>query len=165
MNNEPIDIVQYLIESAKAYSELLSSEIILESDEFVNQKIYRMHFFRSNFLHLTGVVTALSANDFFDKCLLGTITLKDFNFRDRKDKTTIKRKLKHLININKFFLNKIMVQESFTKNGIECKIGTSDDKCTIGFINNRFYFVPKTILANNHLDIDKKIIIVKPIIK
>ncbi len=50
----------------------------------------------------------------------------------------------------------------FIKNKIECKIATSDGRCTIGFVDARQYLRPKTILANNHLDHTKPIYLVKP---
>ena len=56
-------------------------------------------------------------------------------------------------------------KETFIKNQIVCRIATSDGKCTIGFVDAKYYLRPKTILANNHLDKNKLIIKVVPIIK
>ena len=47
---------------------------------------------------------------------------------------------------------------------INCKIATSDNKRTLGFTDGRYYLYPKTLLAKNHLDLNKPIIKVKPII-
>ena len=70
-----------------------------------------------------------------------------------------------MISIGDFFKNEIMVQETFIKNQIVCKIATSDGKCTLGFVDAKYYLRPKTILANNHLDKSKPIYRVTPIIK
>lgn len=86
-----------------------------------------------------------------------------FIFLQKKDKKTVKRKLKSLLNIYNIFTKELFVQESFVKNKIECKIATSDGKCTIGFVDARQYLRPKTILINNHLDANKPIYLVKPV--
>ena len=58
-----------------------------------------------------------------------------------------------------------MVEETFIKNQIICRIATSDGKCTMGFVDAKFYLRPKTILANNHLNRNRPIYNVVPIIK
>ena len=63
-----------------------------------------------------------------------------------------------------FFSEEIEVQEDFEKGTIKCLLGVSDNKCTIGFANAKYYLRPQTILDKNHLDKTKDIVIVKPII-
>lgn len=157
------DIKQHLIDSAQSYFKLLNIYVVIECKEFINQEKYMLRFFKDGFLHLTGLETKLSKNDFFEKCLTGTIEASDFSYGPKRDKKTVKRKLKALLNISPMFMKKIMVQEFFNKNKIECKIATSDGKCTIGFVDAKKYLRPKTILANNHLDANKPIYNVKPV--
>lgn len=107
----------------------------------------------------------MSTEDFFLKCYAGTIIESDYSLGPNNDRKTVKRKLKNLISIGDFFKNEIMVQEAFIKNQIVCKIATSDGKCTLGFMDAKYYLRPKTILANNHLDENKPIYRVTPIIK
>ena len=164
-NNRPFDVKQALIDSAQSYFALLDHEIILQSNEFVEKNKYILKFFKTNFLHLTGLETSLSTEEFFDKCYLGTILEGDYNYGLSNDRSTVKRKLKNLINIGQMFNQTLFVQESFIKNQIVCRIATSDGKCTIGFVDAKYYLRPKTILANNHLDSTKPIYEVKPIIK
>ena len=104
----------------------------------------------------------MKTKEFFDKCLNGTINENDYRFGPHNDRKTVKRKLKRLVNIGTFFDATILVQEDYVKNKIVCKIATSDEKCTIGFVDNKSYLRPKTILANNHLDINKPIYSILP---
>ena len=166
MTNKPkqFDIKQALIESAQSYFQLLDCEIVLQSQDFIEQSSYMLKFFKTNFLHLTGLKTSLSTEDFFLRCYAGTILESDYTLGPTNDRNTVKRKLKNLIHINDFFKSKIMVQETFVKNKVVCKIATSDEKYTIGFVDAKYYLRPQTILANNHLDKSRPIYIVSPII-
>ena len=165
INQEQFNIKQALIDSAQSYFKLLNCDIIIKSTNFVQSNSYILKFFKTNFLHLTGLKTSLSTEDFFLKCYAGTIVESDYSLGPNNDRKTVKRKLKNLINIGDFFKNEIMVQETFIKNQIVCKIATSDGKCTLGFVDAKYYLRPKTILANNHLDESKPIYRVTPIIK
>ena len=161
-NNEQFNIKQALIDSAQSYFVLLKNEIVLKSDSFINQQLYKLRFFETNFLHLTGLKTNLSAKEFYDRCYAGTILETDYSLGPNNDRKTVKRKLKNLVHIGEFFSQEILVQETFIKNQIVCRIATSDGKCTIGFVDAKDYLRPKTILANNHLDDSRPIYSVVP---
>ena len=165
INQEQFNIKQALIDSAQSYFKLLNCDIIIKSTNFVQSNSYILKFFKTNFLHLTGLKTSLPTEVFFLKCYAGTIVESDYSLGPNNDRKTVKRKLKNLICIGDFFKNEIMVQETFIKNQIVCKIATSDGKCTLGFVDAKYYLRPKTILANNHLDESKPIYRVTPIIK
>ena len=158
-------IRNHLIESAKKYRFLLNKRIVLSSDAFANRNEYIIRFYETNFLHLTGVKTKLSTMEFFDKCVGGEITLDDFDCESTNQiKGLVRLKMRNLINIDTFFNDEIEVQEDFEKGSIKCLLGTSDNKCTIGFVDARYCVRPKTILDKNHLDKNKAIIKIKPII-
>ena len=165
LKQEQFNIKQALIESSQSYFKLLNKCIVLVSPDFSEKNSYTLKFFRTNFLHLTGLKTSLSTEEFFLRCYVGTILESDYSLGPNNDRKTVKRKLKNLVNIGEFFKTEIMVQETFIKNQIVCRIATCDGKCTIGFVDAKYYLRPKTILANNHLDADKPIIKVVPIIK
>ena len=164
-NNEQFNIKQALIDSAQSYFSLLKNEVIIRSNRFVNSSEYKLRFFETNFLHLTGLKTTLTPKEFYDRCYIGTILESDYSLGLKNDRKTVKRKLKNLVNIGQFFKQEIMVQEIFIKNQIVCRIATCDGKCTIGFVDAKYYLRPKTILANNHLDQKQPINNVVPIIK
>lgn len=157
-------IREQLVVAAKSYYFLLDKSIILKSSEFKNQSTYILNFSKTNFLHLTGVITELQPTLFFEKCLNETIDENDFTYNDVKNKNTIKVKLRNLVNINSFFNKPIYVQEVFKKNKIICRIATADNKCTIGFTGGKINLYPNTLLNNNHLVITDKIIEIKPIV-
>ena len=132
-----------MIDSAQSYFRLIDKCIVLTSPNLVHQNSYTLRFFRTNFLHLTGLKTSLSTEDFFLRCFAGTILESDYSLATNNDRKTVKRKLKNLINIGSFFKYEIMVQETFVKNQIVCRIATSDGKCTIGFVDAKYYLRPK----------------------
>ena len=167
MENVPFKetIRNRLIESAKNYYFLIGKRIVLSSNSFKVRQEYVIRFFETNFLHLTGVATKLSTLDFFNKCLNGSITFDDFDCDSTKQrKGMVRVKMRNLIGINSFFSEEIEVQEDFEKGTIKCLLGVSDNKCTIGFANAKYYLRPQTILDKNHLDKTKDIVIVKSII-
>ena len=159
------DIRQALIDSAQSYFDLLNCDVVLRSPNFIERDGYLLRFFETNFLHLTGVRTRLSKEDFYHKCYDGTIQRSDYSLGPGHEKRTIKRKLKKLINIGSYFKSELMVQESFVKNHVVCRVATSDGECTIGFADAKYYLRPQSLLANNHLDQNKPIIRLIPIIK
>lgn len=161
-NNPPFDFKKALLDSAQAYFRLLDKTIVLKSDEFKYADEYKLKFYKSNFLHLTGLETGLSPDIFFEQCYNKTINKDNFNFGKFNDKKTVKRKLKNLITIDKLFSSNVFVQECFVKNKISCKIATSDGKCTLGFVDARQYLRPQTLLDKNRLANEKPIYLVEP---
>jgi len=93
---------------------LLDKTIILESDKFDHQIKYIIKFNKDNFLHLTGVISKLSAKDFFDKCYDTPLVEDDFDYNSVKNKANIKNKLRFLIT-NKF----LKVAFSHTSGGLK----------------------------------------------
>ena len=155
-----------LVQAAKNYFNLLDKQIVLASDSFAYAKIYLIRFFKSNFLHLTGVSTNLSTEVFFEKCFSGSLIEDDFEISTTPEqKGLVRLKMKHLPTIDSFFNEELLVQENFKKGSIRCLVATSDGRCTIGFVDAKYHVRPKTILDKNHLKKDKEIIKIKPEIK
>ena len=155
-----------LIESAKKYNSLIGKRVVLVSNDFVMKKEYVIRFYETNFLHLTVVRTNLSTIDFYNKCFKGKLSFDDFDCDSNGQlKGLVRLKMRNLINIDSFFIQEIEVQEDFEKGSIKCLLGASDNKCTIGFVDAKYCVRPKTILDKNHLDKNKPIIKVTPIIK
>ncbi|MCI5542655.1 MAG: PBECR4 domain-containing protein [Candidatus Onthovivens sp.] len=159
------NVKSQLIVAAQSYFFLLNKNVLLKSEQFKNRKIYRLAFTKSNFLHLSGVLTALEPTAFFEKCLSGQIKCDDFSYNEYKNKNTIKSKMKNLVHIDLLFKCKVFVQEDFVKNCVICKIATSDGKYTLGFTGSKGKLYPNTLLNNNHLDEAKVILKITPIIE
>ena len=159
------NVKSQLIVAAQSYFFLLNKNVLLKSEQFKNRKIYRLAFTKTNFLHLSGVLSILEPAIFYEKCLCGQINCDDFSYNEYKNKNTIKSKMKNLVHIDLLFKSKVFVQEDFVKNRVVCKIVTSDGKCTLGFTGGKGRLYPNTLLNNNHLDEEKCILEVIPIIE
>lgn len=153
-------VKQNLIKSAKAYSYLLNKKIIIKIPN--SNRTYVLVFNKDNFLHLTGVKTKLNAYQFYKKAYKRKIRTIEFYFDSKLNMKITRIKLKNLININSFFNKEIFVQENFKKGHVECKIASSNQVFTIGFIGVLKYYVPKSLLDKNHLNKEKPIYKIKP---
>ena len=141
-----------LIEQAQIYNErFLNKEYLIHSNKFKNNLFYIIAAKKDNFLHLTGVSTNLKANDFFDKCLNGTLIEDDFYIKDSEQKGSVRRKIKSLpFAFDLFNGQRILVEENFIKNCISCSFASSDKKCTLGFTHTK-KAKPQTLLKGNEL--------------
>lgn len=73
-----------LISEAMAYKEsYVNYQYLICSDAFEHKKYYVIDAKEDNYQHLTGVNSLISAQEFFNKCYEGTLTIEDFNFLKR----------------------------------------------------------------------------------
>ena len=72
------NVKSQLIVAAQSYFSLLDKNVLLKSKQFKNRKICRLPFTKSNFLHLSGVLTTLEPAVFYEKCLNIKIDCGDF---------------------------------------------------------------------------------------
>lgn len=149
---------QDAIKYSKLYkSNFLDYEYLICSCAFIIKDYYIISAKENNYQHLIGVNSLISPQEFFDKCYNDTLSVRDFNFikkgQSEKDvKGSVRRKIKALPLALEIFNNsQVLVEESFSKNHVYCSFATSDNKCTLGFINNK-YSVPKTLLKHNELN-------------
>ena len=156
------NIRKQLLIAAQDYSSLLSKTIVLESNDFEFQKRYILRFDKTNFLHLTGVLSSLKADEFFKKCLDSSIAVGDFDYDAVKNKTNIKNKLCCLVQLSSMLRKELLVQEQFVKNRIICKIAASNGSFTVGFTGGKRCVYPKTVLNKNRLDKTKPILTIMP---
>ncbi|MBR7927051.1 hypothetical protein KBI51_02525 [Aerococcaceae bacterium zg-ZUI334] len=147
-----------LMSYAKLYRQnFIDVEYFIYTSEFMFSKYYTIKAYKDNFLHLTGVSTSLTANEFFDNCLNETLTLEDFSVGNKQQKGTVRRKLSVFSNaMNLFLSGDILVEEKFVKNNVRCSFASSDNCCTMGFasmINSK----PQTLLKGNQLENGKRV--------
>ena len=77
-------VLETAISYSKGYYSLyVSLDYLIISDAFHIHPYYIVSAEKSNYLHLLGVSTGLSASDFFEKCYNGTLTEDDFEIADR----------------------------------------------------------------------------------
>lgn len=109
----------------------------------------------SNYLHLVGVNTNLTADAFFKKCINRTLTQDDFDFLKRgvasgvlkgavRDKIRVLDKMIGLLNSPD-----LKLQENFEHNKIHCAFASASNDCTLGYAASGY---PKSLLRGNYLN-------------
>lgn len=142
------------IENAKLYeSNFINFEYLICSEAFDNG----YHIIKSdkgNYLHLIGIHTGLTPETFFDKCIAGELEETDFDFikPDKSEKSvkgSVREKVKVLSDMVNLFCKRLLAEDNFKKNKVECAFATTDNKCTLGFaVSGR----PKSLLKGNELE-------------
>ncbi len=84
-----LEALEILLKSSDLFKENLMDKMFLFilSDKQGNVKPFEVRFHKSNFKHLSGVKTELSATDFFNRCINRRLSEKDFEFAN--DGTTV----------------------------------------------------------------------------
>lgn len=151
------NILALICEGARKYKAIfLDYEYEISSKAFSNRKSYIISAAKSNFLHLTGVNTKLSAEQFFNKAFDKSLTVNDFNFcKKGQDKTMVKgsvrRKVKFLPLLEDIFSAETLAEENFVKGRVVCTLAVSENAFTLGFIATPTKCRPKTLLKGNLL--------------
>lgn len=112
---------------------------------------------KGNYLHLTGVHTHLTAEEFFDKCYSQELEEADFDFiKPNKTETSVKGAVRDKIialpDMINLFDKALLAEDDFKKNRVKCAFATSDNRCTLGFIKEGR---PKSLLRGNELNSSK----------
>lgn len=150
-------VAQVAIAQAKVYEQVfLKYEYLLCSEAFSMKDYYIVSAYADNFRHLVGVNTPFSADDFFTKCLNGTLTENDFDFTKRGQsekevKGAVRDKIIALPDFLSMMGKPLVAQESFVKNRVHCSFATTDRSATIGFIATD-KSKPMTLLRGDRLD-------------
>ena len=145
------------IANAKFYkSNFIDYEYLICSEAFENG----FHIIKSdkgNYLHLIGIHTELSSEQFFEKCISEELEETDFDFRkpgksEKSVKGSVREKITVLPEMVNLFTHKLLAEDDFKKNRVECAFTTSDNTCTLGFaVSGR----PKSLLKGNKLEKSK----------
>lgn len=116
---------------------------------------------KGNYLHLLGIHTALKPGDFFDKCIASgehQLTEDDFDFNkpsrsEKSVKGSVRQKITALPKMLDLFHQKLLAEDGFKKNEVECAFATTDNIFTLGFASSGR---PKSLLKGNELDKNKQ---------
>ena len=79
-----------------------------------------------NFKHLTGVDSALSADQFYRNCINRTLTIEQFYFNARHPYHLAENKIRHLGNFYNACSSECFMQEDITTNSGTYKFGTTE---------------------------------------
>ena len=140
---------------AQKYKDVfLDYEYEVFSKSFKTNKPYIISATKSNFLHLTGVNTNLTANQFFDKALNNTLTESDFDFNKKgQTEKIVKGSVRRKANVKTvyidFFSEIIYTFLSFNKNKIinlHIRTGASTNDQRYNHEQNKKLFHHKPLL-------------------
>ena len=151
-----------IIKGASIYKFIFCDyEYLIYSKNFKEQPYYIISANEDNYQHLTGVNTNLSPREFFIKCLNGTITETDFNFKkgyksEKSIKGSVREKIISLPELSILFSSELQAEESFSKGVVNCLLATTNKTITLGFVN-RIKSRPNTLLKGNQLNKTKSV--------
>lgn len=142
------------ITNARLYqSNFIDYEYLVCSEAF-NNGYHVIKSDKGNYLHLIGIHTTLSAEEFFDKCNDGTLDESDFDFvkphkSEKSVKGSVREKITVLPDMVRLFEHRLLAENNFKKNKVECAFATSDNSFTLGLaVSGR----PKSLLKGNELE-------------
>lgn len=150
-----------IADNAIAYSKyFMEYDYLIYSKDFKNNRYYIISAEKDNYKHLTGVQTELSGNEFFDKCLSGSLTEEDFSFlkknqSEKEVKGSVRRKISVLPLMKDLFNGSVKIEEDFEKNRIRCSFAAGSADCTLGFVITGDKARPKTLLKGDEIAKDK----------
>ena len=153
-------VKETVINNAMSYKwYYVNYEYLLCSKAFTQNEFYIVSAHEDNYLHLTGLHTSLSAEDFFNKCYAGTLDESDFDFKkigqnEKEVKGSVRRKINSLSAMMNMFGSCTMIEEDFVKNRIRCSFATANSNVTLGFVVSG-KAKPMTLLKGNELDSSK----------
>lgn len=145
-NYDKKQALQIILRCAKAYDDKLNNKHfkIVYQDGDVN-KMCCVGFRDMNFLHLTGVKTKLSAQQFYAACLAGKLSINDI---DVDSKGKVQQKLAVLPYLSELSYHNCMVGD-FINSGIAIRtdyfVGDTRAVISVGFRGGKTADVPVTL--------------------
>lgn len=131
------------IRCATGYQDtFIKYDYLIVSDAF-RQKYHIIKARPDNYMHLTGIHSFLPATEFFQKCLDGTLSEADFDFKkpglsEKSVKGKVREKIKVLPDFCNMFSGKnIDCQEHFHKGKAYCTFASTDGTFTIDMANRQ----------------------------
>ena len=161
---EEISFKQRIINVA-SYNSILFYDVYVQYDYLIVSEVFRMNPYyiisahEDNYLHLIGVNSKVSPQEFFEKCIKRNnkqLREEDFDFNkprqnEKSVKGSVRRKIKCLDEIFNLLSEGTRVEEDFKKNRIHCSFASSNPKCTLGFTTGT-RVKPETLLNGSLLD-------------
>lgn len=139
-------VVKIIVEAAKGYEERLKDrDFLIFYRGTKAEKSVQVGFRDFNYMHMTGVKSRLSAQVFYDACLKGRLSEKDFEM-DRTGK--VQQKLMALPYLPDLLYNHCMIG-SFINSGIYIRadyfVGNTKAALSVGFRTGKTIDYPVTL--------------------
>ena len=145
-------VLDSILVGAESYQTLLNLDFIVRSLHFAERHEYLLRFNEDNFLHLTGVLTRLSAKEFYRKAINKTLSLNDFDCESTIQlKGTVRCKARNIRDIGTLLDRAFAVTEKLSSGRVYCLFAASDGSCTLGFVGGRV-LNPNTLLNKSKID-------------
>lgn len=143
-------IRQDIIEAANIYGEHLAGHTFLYvyGDEY-----FEVTFPKNCFLHLTGVETYLSANEFYKKAKRDRLSTRQFYFTQRHPFANAKKKLPYLKQLPELTTSMVCILKNIQTTTLVYKLGMTNLEFTLGLTENldrdgnkvNDYFLPMSL--------------------
>ena len=142
--------LQIIVNVAKEFeTRLKDKHFLIIYQESGKTKTVCVGFRDMNFLHMTGVETKLSAQQFYSACLDGKLSEKDFEI-DKKGK--VQQKLTVLPYLSKLLYNNCMIG-NFINSGISIRadyfVGNTKAVLSVGFRSGKSVDFPVTLYCED----------------
>ena len=142
--------LQVIVKAAKEYNVKLNNKhFMVIYQENGKTKTVTVGFRDMNFLHMTGVKTKLSAQQFYSACLDGKLSEKDFEI-DNKGK--VQQKLSVLPYLSELLYNNCMIG-NFINSGICIRadyfVGNTKAVLSVGFMIGKTVDFPVTLYSED----------------
>ena len=144
-----------IIAAAQSYRDNLVGKVFLY---VVGKEYFEVVFQTNRFMHLTGVNSDLSAQDFYDKAKSSLLSTGQFYFDDKHLFSGAKKKLPHLLVLPNLTNSLVCVVKDMQTVTLTYKLGLTNVDFTIGLTENRDYagnkindwFLPRTLRVKDH---------------
>lgn len=148
--------IKVLIATSREYkTHFIDKEYLIFSSKLSEAPYHILTGKAENYLHLTGVDTALSKIQFYRKCVQGKIGEQDIQCGTSgslrrsfiRDKRAVLPEMKKILTFPNLF-----IEESFSRNRIYSKLATTNLKSTLGFVEgDKGKLIPNTLLKGQKL--------------
>lgn len=131
-NNKKVDVLNKIKNAVLGYDLLLNNTYLIVFEG----NYIEITFFKKNYKHLTGVMSSLSAEDFYNKAKNRQLSENQIFFSKNHPYRTCKDKLYYLNNVDKLFLSDFFVVENVTTLTRSYKLGFTDLNYSMLFTEN-----------------------------
>lgn len=129
-----IKIIQEIKQIAQLYkTHMVGRTFLYIYDNKAIEVVYR----KKDFLHLTGVETVLSANDFYNEAVRGTITHNQIFFSRRHPYDLCKKKISKLSNLPAIINSDLLILENLSTETFKFKFALTELTFTICLSSDR----------------------------
>ena len=146
------NMLSLIINNALLYDEELNNKNILFVLSDYSQ--IETYFNGSKYKHLIGIVSPLSGHEFYEKCISHTLTNTECSFRSDGCTGLKLQVINQLINIAKT----AKMAGVFDGNRVNLQTNklVGNTRATVGFVKDRKYYVPNTLLKEDIRDVAQK---------